>query len=136
MICSAALLASASPRVSAADGDGKSSKAAQVVTEPIAQAEATAVLGMLRLLDAGKDQWAIEANAAPSQQPTVADLKPYFKPGSPLHRKLAAAKPEATEVTLVEGLAPVKLPTAGGELKVPKDWTARFTKAFLRSFAD
>lgn len=132
----AALFVVASPLATAAPGDSQPSQAAKAITGPAAIPGALSALEMLRLLDAGKDQWAIEADAAATQRPTVKELLPYFKVGSPLHQRLKAAKPDATEVTLVEDLSPVRLPAAGETVKVSKDWADRFTREFLRPYGE
>ncbi len=54
------------------------------------RAQITTFLETLRCIDAAKDQYCIEYNKS-SIQPTVQDLIPYAKPGSPLVSALALA---------------------------------------------
>ncbi len=48
------------------------------------RSQATRVLEDLRLVEAAKDQWALEKVKTGSDTPTWDDLKVYFKPGSSL----------------------------------------------------
>jgi prepilin-type N-terminal cleavage/methylation domain-containing protein len=54
------------------------------------RSQATTLLNNLRLLDAAKDQYAIEFNKT-SVSPFTQDLKGYFKTGSALYNAIAAS---------------------------------------------
>ena len=59
------------------------------------RSQATTLLNNLRLLDAAKDQYAIEYNKT-SAAPYGADLKGYFKSGSALYNAISAASSAAS----------------------------------------
>ena len=56
---------------------------AAIAVPNFAQARANARRGAcinnLRLIDASKEQWALETNAAPDAEPAVDDITPYLK---------------------------------------------------------
>lgn len=65
---------------------------ANPITKTELQTTATRLLQEMRLVDAAMDQWAIEHNKRDGDQPKFSDLIAYIKPGTRLHRELAAGQ--------------------------------------------
>ncbi len=92
------------------------------------RSEATKVFQHLRLLDAARDQWALEHNKGSSDQPTTDDLFPYLKTGSDLANALKAS-PGSTTFALPGGkgdvmtITPVNTP-----LRVPATAAERYSE--------
>ena len=54
------------------------------------RSQATSTLETCRMLDGAKDQYAIETGHGNTTTPTVADLAPYVKAGTPLYELMIA----------------------------------------------
>ena len=57
------------------------------------RSQATTTLETLRMVDAAKDQYAIENGKTTTTSPGTADLAPYIKAGTPLYISMLAGNP-------------------------------------------
>ncbi len=62
------------------------------------RSQATTTLETLRILDAAKDQYALEAARPPGTTPAPADLAPYVKSGTKLYTTLVAGTQPADAI--------------------------------------
>src|SRR3954453_17013154 len=67
------------------------------------RSQATSTLETLRMVDAAKDQYAIENSKSTTTSPGTADLAPYIKAGTPLYISMLAGNPatDALGATIV-----------------------------------